>query len=146
MKASADGWKVDIKAKSLAFDLKELQMVKMVPAWTLLLVGCANAPVPEHPEKEFTEEAFVAAIAVGNNPAPCNEVIGKEPALALVRFCRDVSSATHPPCNTANHCAIIVEHVEGMCHAFPATDDHPLPCIDGLPSPEWDRIGKISAM
>src|SRR3954462_5818943 len=79
--------------------------------------------------EEITARAFVSAVAVGDAPAPCRETIGRQPALALVRYCRWVSSATHPPCNTANQCALIVEHIRGMC---PATSRDPLPCGNGI--------------
>ena len=62
-----------------------------------------------------TEQAFAAAIAVGDTDLDCGHSIGKARALALVRYCRWVSSATHPPCNSVNDCALIVRHIRGMC-------------------------------
>ena len=107
--------------------------------------GCVGASATQFSERETTERAFVAAVAVGQNEASCRDTIGKEPALTLVRYCRWNSSATHPPCNTANHCALIVEHIRGMCRSMPDGPNQPLPCAEGMPAPDWEGIRRMPA-
>ena len=111
-----------------------------------IIVGSA-ALASEHVSiKKQTEQAYVEAVSVGSSEKECRQEIGLEPALALVRYCRDISSATHPPCNTGNSCELIVQHIDGMCRGSPGTSEHPLPCTEGLPEADWDRISKIEAM
>src|SRR5687768_14510269 len=73
---------------------------------TLGFAGCLSAVASSSSLREITERAFLAAAAAGETDARCRDTIGKDASLALVRYCREVSSATHPPCNTANHCAL----------------------------------------
>ena len=112
----------------------------------LSLAGCLSASAKEASIKKATERAFAAAVAVGEDEAPCRETIGKEPALTLVRYCRWNSSATRPPCNTANHCALIVEHIRGMCRSMPDGPNRPLPCAEGMPEPYWESIRRMPAL
>lgn len=115
----------------------------------LLLVTFAScaSPAPERSStQELTERAYKHALAVGESAIDCRKAIGAEAALAVVRYCRDVSSATHPPCNSGNRCRLIVEHIRKMCQASPSDDDNPLPCTAGLPPPNWERISKIPAL
>jgi len=62
-----------------------------------LAVVLLAARAPQSP-REITERAYLSALAVGDNPQGCRTTIGTHSALALVRYCRWVSSATHPPC------------------------------------------------
>ncbi|PHP20845.1 hypothetical protein CG471_05080 [Sphingobium sp. IP1] len=52
-------------------------------------------------------------------------------------MCRNVSPATHPPCNAANSCALIEDKIARGC-AFLASGDRPLPasCSPDPRSPE----------
>lgn len=109
------------------------------------LAGCLTASARDLPVAETTERAFAAALAVGDNEAPCRDTIGKEPALALVRYCRWNSSATHPPCNTANQCSLIVAHIRGMCRSVPDGPGRPLPCGADMTADEWQRIRQMPA-
>ena len=93
--------------------------------------------------EEVTTGAYLAAVAVGDAPQPCRNSIGRGPALALVRYCRYVTSATHPPCNSANECALIVDHIRGMCRGSKA---NPLPCGEGMTDAEWKRISRFDAL
>ena len=90
--------------------------------------------------EEATEQAYIAAVAVGDAPAACRDSIGMEPALTLVRYCRYVSAASRPPCYTGNHCALIVEEIRRSCHAG---DVATLPC-DVDPS-QWEHVGQLPA-
>lgn len=107
--------------------------------------GCLSASGQKSSPKETTERAFAAALAVGEAEPPCRETIGKEPALALVRYCRWYSTATHPPCNTANHCALIVDHIRGMCRSEPDGPNRPLPCGDDTSPDKWNDISRMPA-
>ena len=112
----------------------------------IALYSCASPELEQSSTQEMTERAYKHAVTVGQTETDCRTAIGIEPALALVRYCRNVSSATRPPCNSRNSCQLIVEHIEKMCHAFPSDNDNPLPCRAGLPPPDWDHISKIPAL
>ena len=45
----------------------------------------------------------------------CLETSGSAKATRLVRECKSVSEATHPPCHVANPCAVIVEEIRHWC-------------------------------
>lgn len=45
----------------------------------------------------------------------CEKSIGKKEAKKLVDECRQVSPATHPPCNAANSCVLIKEEIRRSC-------------------------------
>ena len=91
--------------------------MKLLPIAVTLLGFAASAQAAEKSSaiKLKTEQAYQAAVAVGDAEPDCGHTIGKILALALVRYCRWVSSATRPPCNTLNECALIVRHIRGMC-------------------------------
>jgi hypothetical protein len=65
--------------------------------------------------------AVAAAAAAGDlNPPPtpgrpCRETAGAEKAKTLAKQCREVSPATHPPCNAANECSLIVDEITRGC-------------------------------
>lgn len=48
----------------------------------------------------------------------CRAEIGTKAAAALVRRCRYVSPATHPPCNALNPCSMIRAEIERSCAMF----------------------------
>lgn len=45
----------------------------------------------------------------------CTQSVGATRAQRLVKECLAVTSATHPPCNAANACETIAEHIAQMC-------------------------------
>ena len=59
--------------------------------------------------------AGLAAAADAAAPRTCAREIGRRPAAVLVRRCRDVSPATHPPCNALNPCALIRDEIARGC-------------------------------
>jgi hypothetical protein len=63
--------------------------------------------------------AFVGTAAAADaTPAPekpCRETAGAEKAKTLVKQCLEVSPATHPPCNAANACSLIVDEITRGC-------------------------------
>ena len=105
----------------------------------LALLAAHKPPSTE----EITTRAYLAALAVGDNPKACRSTIGKQSALALVRYCLWVSSGTRPPCNTGNSCAGIVDHIQRNCEGEkPQT----LPCAEGTPKEHWRRISRFPAL
>lgn len=67
--------------------------------------------------------AFAATSAWAETPAPsgdaaeksCRETAGAEKSRTLVKQCLEVSPATHPPCNAANACSLIVDEITRGC-------------------------------
>lgn len=51
-------------------------------------------------------------------PQSCAADIGADAAARRVKICRNVSLATHPPCNGANSCAMIESEIAGNCSLF----------------------------
>jgi hypothetical protein len=45
----------------------------------------------------------------------CRVSAGAQRAAEYVRQCRDVSPATHPPCNTDNACTLIIAEIRRGC-------------------------------
>jgi|GEM_PF-330282 len=48
-------------------------------------------------------------------PTSCAAEIGRAAAARRVAICRNVSPATHPPCNVANSCAMIEDEIARSC-------------------------------
>lgn len=48
----------------------------------------------------------------------CAQEIGAAAAAARAKVCRNVSPATHPPCNAANSCALIEDEIARSCALF----------------------------
>ena len=72
---------------------------------------------------------FAAAMLSGAchaKPMACRDEVGHERAGVFVRDCALTSPATHPPCNEANPCWMMVKEVVRSC-------DLPLP---GAPDPK----------
>lgn len=64
--------------------------------------------------------AALAGSAIAAEPAPapekpCRDTAGAEKAKTLVQECLEVSPATHPPCNAANACSLIVDEIARGC-------------------------------
>ena len=51
--------------------------------------------------------ALILASPLSAQPLSCAAEIGTAAAAKRVAICRNVSPATHPPCNAANSCAMI---------------------------------------
>lgn len=59
-----------------------------------------------------------AAAAPPGAPLSCAAEIGAAAAAGRVATCREVSPATHPPCNAANSCAQIDDEIARSCALF----------------------------
>ena len=60
-------------------------------------------------------EFLIASESGSAGDAACDKTLGKKEAKKLVDHCRQVSPATHPPCNTANSCVLIKEEIRRSC-------------------------------
>ncbi|MFP1130277.1 hypothetical protein [Asticcacaulis sp. W401b] len=60
-------------------------------------------------------------------PVACSTEIGAKAAERLAKSCRNVSPATHPPCNVANSCALMSDEIARSCALF---DDKDAPIAD----------------
>jgi hypothetical protein len=56
-----------------------------------------------------------SAHAARSGSASCLDEIGEERAARIVDQCLEVSPATHPPCNSQNPCALIVNEIRRSC-------------------------------
>lgn len=52
---------------------------------------------------------------VSSGSASCLQDTGEERATRLVDQCLEISPATHPPCSSANPCALIVDEIRRSC-------------------------------
>ncbi|HEY1935643.1 MAG TPA: hypothetical protein VGG99_26845 [Acetobacteraceae bacterium] len=53
--------------------------------------------------------------AIAADPGSCLAEAGQQKARTLVDQCLMVSPATHPPCNAANPCALIIDEIRRGC-------------------------------
>jgi hypothetical protein len=60
--------------------------------------------------------------------ASCAQQMGQQRAAQLARECRQVSPATHPPCNAANSCAMIIDELERGCSLLAGESYRPKFC------------------
>lgn len=90
-----------------------------------------TAPPPEMPAdappQEEVDPAVIAAAPAGE-PGSCLAEIGAEAAAKLVQRCIMVSPATHPPCNTANPCAMIQGEIDRSCEMYAPGEVKPSQC------------------
>jgi hypothetical protein len=55
------------------------------------------------------------AAAMAAEAGSCLAEVGRQKAQTLVDQCLMVSPATHPPCNAANPCALIIDEIRRGC-------------------------------
>lgn len=112
-------------------------------AFALVLLSIAGSAAADGQSyKRDIELAIRSAIAVGEDPAPCLSTIGRETAFTLIRYCRAVSQATHPPCNTGNDCALIVHEITRTCRPAPLDL---IPCSKMFQPEDWQGISELEA-
>jgi hypothetical protein len=71
--------------------------------------------------------ALVGAWSIAAAQTSCRAEVGARQADIYVAQCRDVSPATHPPCNAQNPCALIIAEIKRGC-AFLAPAEKPAYC------------------
>jgi hypothetical protein len=99
----------------------------------LLLAGCGSADgraeraegggatataAPAPAPRPAPAASTVAATPRRTQPLSCAAEIGAVAAARRVAICRDVSPATHPPCNAVNSCALIDDEIARSCALF----------------------------
>lgn len=118
-------------------------------ALSFVLGGGAVAAVSRQPKlstQAQTTRAWAAAIRVGDSSASCRKSVGLAPARTLVRYCRYVSAATHPPCNSQNSCALIVDEIQRTTVGNDVPlNPHKLPGSDWLKPSDWRTIERLRA-
>jgi hypothetical protein len=94
----------------------------------------APAPAPATPVATPAAARPVATDTPrATGPRSCAADIGAAAAARRVAICRDVSPATHPPCNVANSCAMIDDEIARSCALF---DGKGAPMAGCTPSPK----------
>lgn len=58
----------------------------------------------------------------------CAKDLGQKKARTLVRWCFEVSPATHPPCNSRNSCKLIVSEIQRGCGLLIGEKNRPYYC------------------
>jgi hypothetical protein len=56
-----------------------------------------------------------AAVASATADVACSKSAGQKKAELLVQQCQQVSPATHPPCNVANACELMIDEIKRGC-------------------------------
>lgn len=78
----------------------------------------ASLPQSASPVPPTTIRATAAASPIRPEAPSCLAEIGAAAAARRVAICRNVSPATHPPCNAANSCAMIEDEIARACALF----------------------------
>lgn len=68
---------------------------------------------------------LAACVVLATTPgfaAPCRQTAGPARAETYVRQCLEVTPATHPPCNAANSCRLIISEIQRGCHLLTASE------------------------
>jgi len=68
----------------------------------------------------FAAALLLLGVAAASAEPSCRTTMGAKKAAALVQVCRLMSPATHPPCNAANSCGLIIDEIKRGC----AFDDY----------------------
>ena len=66
--------------------------------------------------------AWVVLSATPAFAASCPDTVGRARAETYVQQCLEVSPATHPPCNAANPCSLIVSEIQRGCRLLTASE------------------------
>ena len=83
------------------------------------------SPNPSAAQSPMPDRTPATAMA-SSAPLSCAADIGSAAAARRVAICRNVSPATHPPCNAANSCAMIEDEIARSCALFDG-DGQPMP-------------------
>lgn len=70
----------------------------------------------------------------------CGQQLGAQQAAMLVAQCTKVSPATHPPCNAANSCAMVVDEIERGCNLLEGESYAPAFCKAQDPRKGMTRV------
>jgi hypothetical protein len=84
-----------------------------------------GAPEPTDISDELAmtyRDAVEEARRFGADDGECRALVGSSKAAALEAICLEASGATHPPCNAANTCDLLVSEVDRNCIGDMARD------------------------
>lgn len=65
--------------------------------------------------------------AFADDSQSCLKSIGKKDSETLVKWCVNVSPATHPPCNNLNSCSLIADEIRRGCSFLIKDNFKPMP-------------------
>ena len=120
-----------------------MRLVSLASAVGLILfLSAAAQSAPPASLQVTTERAWQAAIKVHESQQACATTIGPPAAMAIVRYCRYMSGATHPPCNSANACSDITDHIGFQ---VPAVAGEIIPGESTLHASDWKTIARLEA-
>lgn len=108
--------------KAVGASAKDVTDNEAVPAPATTSVAPASTPL-----------ASSATAPASAGPLSCSAQIGAAAADRLAGACRNVSPATHPPCNVANSCAMMEDEIARSCALF---DGQGSPMAECKPSPK----------
>jgi uncharacterized protein YecT (DUF1311 family) len=60
--------------------------------------------------KAYVTRRAALMVGVSGKDVPCRDVVGAAQAAIYVKDCIAVATETHPPCNAANACELIISH------------------------------------
>jgi len=120
-----------------------MRLVSLASAASLsLLLSAAAQSASPVSLQVATERAWQAAIKVHDSKDACSASIGPPAAKAIVRYCRYMSGATHPPCNSANACSDVTDHIGSQ---VPAAPGDIIPGESTLHASDWKTISQMRA-
>ncbi|MGZ9114539.1 MAG: hypothetical protein ACXW3K_07950 [Brevundimonas sp.] len=90
--------------------------------------AAADAAPPEMPADAPPQEEVPASSPAAGEPGSCLAEVGADAATRLVQRCIAVSPATHPPCNSANPCAMIQGEIDRACEMYAPGEAKPPEC------------------
>ena len=85
-------------------------------------------PADAPPQEEVDPAAGVAPAPSEADARSCRESAGEAASARLVERCRQVSPATHPPCNAVNPCRMIEDEIARACDMYGAGETRPAEC------------------
>ena len=88
----------------------------------------SESPVSESNRSSIVTPASVSSATTSSNDGTCLSEIGKAASDRLVKRCKMVSPATHPPCNAANSCQMIQGEIDRSCAMYGPDETKPKEC------------------
>ena len=80
--------------------------------------GAISAPIVTTGAVTTASDGPTSSPVAANELISCADEIGATAAEKRAKVCLSVSPATHPPCNTANSCAMIEDEIARSCALF----------------------------
>ena len=77
-------------------------------------LGSTEARPASRDLHRLVNKAWKEALRFPETTKSCRDTVGYNAALALAKYCRYMSSATHPPCGTSATCQVMIDHLTTM--------------------------------